>query len=360
VDDRLIVQRSSVSIALVRTLVDEVAHVGIPAEEFLARVGLNGATLVDATARVDLDVYERLQELALDLTGDPALGLHMGARVPLVTFDLVGSMSLHCSTIRQAIEVFRRYRRLVSDCDPPSLIEQGNLAILTLYIIRASERCSRMRAELGMTALVRFGSLSAVVKPRASVIQFEHQAPPYAAEYQRVLGAPVTFGHGATRVMFERRLLDEPQLHADAELEALLEGQANRRLQALGSSVAARVRAVVTQECARSRHRTNAVAPQISANDIARRMSVSSRTLQRRLQEERVTFTEVVEDAIANVARMLLKDPAATIQEVAWRLGFSESSSFERAFKRWTGMTPWVFRSKRSGKRLGVGAASTS
>ncbi len=275
----------------------------------------------------------------------------MGARAPLATFDLVGSMSVHCSTIREAIEVFRRYRRLVSDCEAPSLIEHGDLAILTLHIIRASERCSRLRAELGITALVRFGRMSAMVKRRASVIQFEHQTPPYAAEYLNVLGSPVTFGHRETRVMFERRLLDEPPLHADAEVEARLEGQANLRLQALGSSVAARVRAVVTRECARPRHQANDVAPRISTNDVARRLSVSSRTLQRRLQEERVTFAEVVEDAVADVARTLLENPTATIEEVALRLGFSEADSFRRAFKRWTGMTPWAFRRERSGKR---------
>jgi AraC-like DNA-binding protein len=336
-EDEPSMPRPGVSIALVRTLVAEVTRAGIAADDFLARAGFEDAPLADASARVDLGTYDRLQELALDLTGDPALGLHMGARAPLVTFDMVGSMSAHCSTIREAIEVFRRFRRLVSDCDAPALHEQGEQAILTFYFIRGSERCSRLRAELGIAALVRFAFQSAMTKPRSAVIEFEHAAPSYAGEYPRVLGFPVTFGQRATRIVFERRILDAPQLHADAEVERLLEGQANRRLQALSvaSSVAARVRAVVAQECGRTRP---------SMNEVARRMSVSSRSLRRHLQDEGVTFTEIVEDAIADVARRLLADPAITIQEVAGRLGFSEASSFHRAFKRWTGMTPREFR----------------
>jgi AraC-like DNA-binding protein len=157
-----------------------------------------------------------------------------------------------------------------------------------------------------------------------------------APEYERVLGFPVRFGQSTTRIVFERRILDEPQLHADVEVERVLEGQADRRLRALSAaSVSARVRAPVEQQYGGNRP---------SMNHVARRMWLSSRSLRRRLRAEGVTYEEVAQDAVAELARRLLQDPATTIQQVAARLGFSEASAFHRAFKRWIGLTPTEFR----------------
>src|SRR5258706_16451503 len=91
----------SVSIALIRTLVDEVVRAGGEPDAFLAAARLDRARLEDPNARIALSSYDRLQELALDITGDPALGLHMADRALLPTFHVVGTISLHCHTIRE-------------------------------------------------------------------------------------------------------------------------------------------------------------------------------------------------------------------------------------------------------------------
>jgi AraC-like DNA-binding protein/2-polyprenyl-3-methyl-5-hydroxy-6-metoxy-1,4-benzoquinol methylase len=261
----------------------------------------------------------------------------MGARAPLPTFGVVGSISIHCPTIRQAIDIFVRYRRLVSDAEPPSLVEEGDRAILTFHFIRASERCSRLRAELGITALVRFAFMSALSKPRSVAIEFEHEAPSYAAEYEKVLGFPVGFGRPSTRILFERRVLDEPQIHANPEVRQLLESQAERRLGDLSAPppLSQRVRDLVAD------HYQGTKPPM---EEVARKLSLSGRSLRRRLSEEGTSYASLLEEAFAEVARRKLSDPSARIQEVAHRMGFSEASAFHRAFKRAIGVTPAQFR----------------
>src|SRR5438552_10158976 len=95
----------SVSVSLVRSLVEEIVRAGADPDAFLAAGGVTRALLDDSDARVPLPCYDRLQELAIDTTGDPALGLHMAARAPLSTFDVVGLLSIHCRTIREALGV---------------------------------------------------------------------------------------------------------------------------------------------------------------------------------------------------------------------------------------------------------------
>ena len=77
---------------------------------------------------------------------------------------------------------------------------------------------------------------------------------------------------------------------------------------------------------------------------MAKQLHLSARTLQRRLAEHHTTFQDAVDAVRSELARQYLKDPRLGVSEVAFRLGYSDLSTFDRAFKRWTGMTPREFR----------------
>jgi AraC-like DNA-binding protein len=79
-------------------------------------------------------------------------------------------------------------------------------------------------------------------------------------------------------------------------------------------------------------------------HEIAKSLALSERTLQRRLQDENVTFADLVEEVRADLARMYLNDPSLAVFEVAFLLGYSEPSAFNRAFRRWTGKSPSQYR----------------
>jgi AraC-like DNA-binding protein len=77
---------------------------------------------------------------------------------------------------------------------------------------------------------------------------------------------------------------------------------------------------------------------------IAATMNVSNRTLQRKLRDEGTSFIDLLQDARLNLAKKYLSQPQRSIVEIAYLLGFSEPSTFSRAFKRWTGSAPAEFR----------------
>jgi AraC-like DNA-binding protein len=333
----------SVSVTLVRTLVEEIARAGHDPHAYLDAAHLELSLLDDPNARVEGDAYDRLQELALDLTGDPALGVHMVERVSPSAFHVVGFLSNHCATLRQAIDLFARYRQLLSDAPPPSLVEEGDEAILTCHFVAGgSERSARMRAEFGVASITRTALMVLGVPEPPRLVELTHAAPPYASEVERVLGCPVRYGADAVRLHFARALLDAARLHSNPELLRLLEHQAERNLAQLVTPrrLSTRVRAAVLDGADGTR-------PSMTA--MARRLGLSERSLRRRLHEEGVTYAEVLEQALAELARRLLEDAQLTIQEIADRLGFSEASAFHRAFKRWTGLTPKQFREAPGG-----------
>ena len=323
---------------LVRALVEEVARAGADPGAYLEAAGVDAALLEDPNARLELASYFRLQELALDTIGDPALGVHMAERANPAAFHVVGFLTGHCHTLRQAIQVFARYRKLISDTPPPTLHEEGDVAVLTCYFLESdSERCRRLSEEFGMTSMARTAKLALGMPEAPHVVEFSHAAPAHAAEVERVIGCPVRYGADATRLRFARHMLDATRLHANPELMRLLQSEAERKLAELAAprSLSARLRAVLLEGSGR---------PGMGA--MARLLGLSSRSLRRRLHEEGHTYVEVVEQAMAEIARRMLDDPSITIQEVADRLGFSEASAFHRAFKRWTGMTPMQFRTQ--------------
>ncbi len=326
----------SVSVTVVRTLVEELARRGIDPAGVLEAASLDPGILDDPNARVGLAAYDRLQEAALDASGDPAFGLHMAEHAALPTFHVVGFLSLHCRTIRQAIELLQRYRALLSEVEPPFLEERGKFAVLTCYFLPGSPACTRLRAEFGIASIL--GIARSMMEDAVGVlVEMPYPAPAHAAEYERVFGCEVRFDSDAIRLHFDRRLLDQPRIHANAELLRVLEDQAERKLESLRVPPCtwAQVRVLVVDHYDGTR-------PPLRR--VARRLGMSGRSLRRRLKDEGRTYAEVVEEAMADVARRLLQDPSMSIAQVAERLGFSEPSAFHRAFKRWTGQTPGQFR----------------
>jgi AraC-like DNA-binding protein len=326
----------TVSVTLVQTLLEAVERAGGDPDALLAECGLDRSLIEAPSARFDAARYDALHERALDVTGDPALGLHLAEHARLAAFHLVGFLTANCRTIRQALGVFARYRRLLSDVEAPTLVEDGDLAILTCYFVQGSPRGNRLRAEFGMTAVMRTAQDALGLKEAPRLVEFIHAAPDHAAEYARVFGCDVRFGAAACRIHIPREVLDRPQIHANRDLFHLLETRAVSDLASLPApTMTVRVRAAIVEHYDGTRP---------SMDDIAKRLGISSRSLRRRLQEEQAAFPDLVDEAMAEIARVMLLDPSATIHDIADRLGFSEPSAFHRAFKRWTGLTPGQFR----------------
>lgn len=330
----------SVSILLVRGTVEAVIAAGVSREELLGAANFELARLDDVDGRVGVEELDRVQTAALDLTGDVALGLHLGERASAAAYDMVAYLTSHATTLREGIESFLRFERILTDTAGSELAEGRDVATLKIGFLHSDPRCNRLRAELSMTGFTRL--IAHFVGPEGTPrrVCFEHPAPAYRAEYARIFGGKECFEQTFTGIEFDRALLDREQLHKNAELHAILTSEAERKLNRLtrGVSHAERLREYLVATAPEER-------PDMTS--VARGLGMSVRSLRRRLSEEGVSYAGLVEEAHASVAKRLLDDPIRSIYETAYDMGFSDPSAFHRAFKRWTGMTPKQYRGKR-------------
>lgn len=323
----------------VRALAGAVEAMGVERARFLAEAGLDAARFDDLNARISQEEYDRVRRAALATTGDPALGLHMGGRPSMSSFDFLGGLAENSGSLREAFQVGVQYARVLVDGARLELHEQGDVATLRCPTLRACVE-DRMTAEFVTCSLVyllrRFGGGTA--QPRR--VLFSYAAPSYRDEYARVFGGRETFSHAFTGVEVDRTLLDRSHASHSAELHALLRSRGELMLARVEQTAPAAER--VKRWLA-----SNTLETKPTMDVIARDLGMSARSLRRRLTDEHAPYDELVTEARVVRAKRLLTDPAQSVQEVAYALGFDTPGAFSRAFRRWTGMAPSTYRATR-------------
>lgn len=168
-------------------------------------------------------------------------------------------------------------------------------------------------------------------------VRLAHAPLAAVAEYRGALGCPVRFEREHSAIVHDDAALDTRSRQSDPVLVRLLESHAARLLAEAPRDASFRLR-VRNAVIARLRHGE----PDIAA--VSQALATSERSLQRHLQAEGASFRDVVEDARHGLARLYLDDRSLSPTDVACLLGYSEATTFIRAFKRWTGQTPSAAR----------------
>lgn len=322
---------------IVQGLLELVETEGVPRSTLLRTAQISAEQLELSDFRLPCSEVFRLCELALDHTGDPALGLHWADKLSGDTFNPVSHMLAHSATLRQAFDSLNLCRRLLTDKASYEIIESDDVVtVRCVPLAGASLRVRRFATEMLLSSLVRL-IRSFNVKARPRRVSFSYSAPEYQDEYARVFRGTERFDQPFSGLEFDRSLMDAVSPHKDEDVHSALRTIAEQRVLRLTHRLpyAVRVRDYLVKQ-----------APGARANmeTVARSLGMSVRSLRRRMDAEGKTFNEVVNDAQAIVAKNLLGNTQQTIQEIAYELGFADASSFHRAFKRWTGTTPLSYR----------------
>jgi AraC-like DNA-binding protein len=322
-----------VSVMMVRFLAGALERRGESRPRFLEAAGLETRVVEDDRARLPLSDYLRALETAIVMSNDAAFGLYLGEYASATMFDVLGPLATQSATLRQAIDMSERYAKLVAQGFGPELAESTDTASIRFPALRGEHPAVRVTAEFGLTALLGLTHvfLGETLAPAAA--RFAYPKPPYAPEYERIFGAAVQFDQEVTELVVPRSWLDRAHGYHSRELHALLQARAELLLARLART---------TAFCDRVLEILNRYPPaeMPAMSRVARELHLSARTLRRKLVVERTTFAALVERTLLSKAKRMLEDPAATIQETAYAMGFAAPAAFHRAFKRWTGLTP--------------------
>ena len=336
------------SIRVVRALADALERSGINTEPLLGGLDLRQLSQSQSSdkrsdePRVSRSSFYRLCEAAVQLTGDPAFGLHWSERMDGNAWNPVSHLVAHAGTLGQAFEALARYHRLFSDWQSFTLDISDDLVLVRcLTLPGESDQMQRFMSELVLAGISKLiTSFSHHARPRC--VCFAYPAPSYHEEYTRVFGGAERFDQSYTGLIFDRGFMDAVSPNKDEDVHAALRTIAEQRMLRLmqRTPYALRVREHLV---------TNGPNRRISMTAVARGLGISVRSLRRRLEAEGTTYNTVVNESLGILAKQLIRNNSGSVQEIAFEMGFADTSSFHRAFKRWTGMTPKAYRSEQLG-----------
>jgi AraC-like DNA-binding protein len=302
--------------------------------QLLAGLPVTLAALRDPTTRVPLAVCAELVDRAHRLTGEPALALYMGMQMRLSSHGFLGFAAMTAATLGEAIELAVRFCTTRTTAIGLALYVEGDTASL---VIEERAPLGRMREFTVLSLTVGLWNLGHGLTgdPPDGVAECAFPAPSYAQ--MTPLGRMVRFDRPANRLVFAADLLATPLKTADPVALQLARAQCERELAALvDAGITDRVRAALSRD--------GAGFPDVA--EVARRLHVSTRTLKRKLTEQRTTFSAILDDVRRQRALLLLDNRELAIAEVAARLGYTEVPNFSRAFRKWTGTTPGAYRGR--------------
>lgn len=312
----------------------------------VARFGLpaNAASLPEVS--LPLATLHAFLDAAEALSGDTFLGLHVAQRVPRGTYGIVEYIARASPTMRDTFRALARYLALLEPAWQASFDDAGDGSGTFAYGIPGEPLAyGRHASEYGLALFVHVGRqlTGRPWNPRAVV--FGHPAPADLRPLVEHFGVTPEFGRGRNALTLDATTLELPVVGADPVLLSVLERAAG------ASPTPAPADPPVPDFVQRVREAIRAFlqegAPQLG--DVARGLHVSLRTLQRRLTEHGTSFQDEVDTVRRELAFQYLKDANLGVSQVAFLLGYSELSTFDRAFKRWTGMTPRIWREGTEG-----------
>ncbi len=313
---------------------------GLDGAAIAARAGIDAGTLADANGRVPRAALTRLWKLAVEETGEPAFALEAARHTMQTTFHALGYAVLASATLREAIERILRHRRVIGEIFRLAIEDRADRCRVVLDVSAGRGAVPPEAVDASIAVMVRQARLlhgGRDVRPLRVGLQRAQPADP--APYERTLRCPVEFGAAVNFLEFSREDFDRRVPAANAELARQNDEVVVRYLARLDQQgVLAKTREALLDSLPSG-------APTKAA--IARRLGTSPRSLQRLLAGEGTSFKDLLAEARLALAKSYLEEGRLPVTEIAFVLGFADTSAFSRAFRRWTGVAPsdWARRS---------------
>ncbi|MDA7418595.1 AraC family transcriptional regulator [Xenophilus arseniciresistens] len=320
-------------------LLAELAAQGVPAQALLLGTGLTPRQFTDPQARMSQSQKVAIFRNARRLSAAADLGLRAGARQRLSDFGVYGYALVSSPTFGDAVALGVRHIKLAGPVLEKHFRVEGGTAIFEGRDPFALGELLPLVSEYWFSSILRLITLVLEAPLPSHQLLLPYARPAHAAAYEQVFGCPVHFGADTMEWHFDAAVLGVPCPNANPITADLCKDMCERLLRTLPEE--SELERSIRAACFNS----FGVFPAL--DEMAQRLGLSARTLQRRLTETGRHYQEIIDEVRTALAIEFLSQTTLSVEEVAQRVGFSDASNFRKAFRKWTGQPPAHYRSAR-------------
>ena len=312
---------------------------GIKSRALFESAGIPYLSTANPKERIETRKLSALFQLAVDATNDPCFGLKLIPYLHAANFQALGYSLFSSSTLHEFCLRLVRFFKLIGEGVQHHLSEEDDAFKLTLEIM-SPDVCDEI-VDAWIGAVVYF--CRSIYRPDFAPrrVELERPKPPVnATEFDLFFNTPVIFSAETTAIFFEKSDMFLPLPAGNMELarrndEVVIEHLARLDRDDIVRQIEANiVELLPTGDCSRDK--------------IASRLNMSPRSLLNKLQRRNTSYKEILENLQSTLAQQYIEQRDMPITEITFLLGFSDTSSFSRAFRRWTGKTPSDYRARSS------------
>lgn len=325
----------TVPIGFVHGMLSGQGQSGAAVAAALDETGIGEAVLRHPAARVTAEQYAALFRSLCQHLDDECIGF-LSRPLKRGSYALMAQSALHGQDLHQAILRAVTTFRILQDDMTLELVEDGALAGLALRFVRPGAAGHVFLHQFMLRSLWRL--FDWLVGGDLVIVRFDFAfpAPPHADGYGELFNGPVGFGMPVSAFWVERRQLEAPVRVGEAALANFLTDPQTRFVVPRSS------RGNLSERVLAHLHQTRPAWPDLEAT--AEVLCMSSASLQRNLAREGTSFQALKDRLRRDMAIHYLNTTSLSLAEVGYKLGFSESAGFQRAFKSWTGTAPGTYR----------------
>lgn len=329
--------KTMVRAAVLTNYLEVAQHLGLKPQTLLNDVGLSKVQMQDPEHRIPIDSAVHLLESSAAASGCQTFGLRMAESRQLSDFGAVSLLLSHQRTLRDALKVVVQYRHLLNDSLAIFIEEAGNLVIIREEVVTESALGCRQGNELAIGVMYRLCAALLGSHWHPICVHFTHGAPDDLQLHRRLLGGKVEFDSEFNGIVCRAADLDVPNPHADPTMARY----AQRFVDSLQTEQQ-------TQLLFEVRKAIYLLLPmgRATIEQIAMAMGMNVRTLQRRLEDDQATFSELINGVRRDLVLRYLENPSFSLGRIADMLGYSMPSSFTRWFIAQYGVPPATWRSE--------------
>jgi AraC-like DNA-binding protein len=310
-------------------------ELGLDPQDVLAEVGVGADLFNDPDNLIPYPVLGRLLSVCALQTNCDHIGLLVGQRSRLANMGLAGQVALCADTVGEGLQNFADYFSLHSTAATISVVTSGGFTRF-VYAIVEHGMTDTGPLQLGAMA-VAFNVLQDLCGPEwlPALVTVAGNEPSNLRPCHKFFRAPLRFDSDESAVVFESHWLGHPLPVLDSTSRRQIEAQVRAQRAAILDDFPTIIRHIMRKQLVQS---------DVSMEQVAARLGMHRRTLDRRLKRHGLVYSELIETVKSDVAFQLLRDTRLPMREIAASLHYSSAANFATAFRRWTGVTPSAYR----------------